>query len=91
MKKILVIAPNDLQLAGVLNRLYEAGFDSLGARSLSEAQRYSTDFVADAVLISAFATETEAEVRAVLATERPVVRLDKNIDAVVDIARKFSV
>lgn len=37
MKRVLVIAKHELQLASVLNFLYESGFDSIGARQNDEA------------------------------------------------------
>ena len=40
MKRILVIAKHGLQLASVLNFLYESGFDSIGALQKDEALRF---------------------------------------------------
>ena len=40
MKRVLVIAAQELQLASVLNFLYESGFDSIGARQNDEALRF---------------------------------------------------
>ena len=52
MKRILVIAKHELQLASVLNYLYESGFDSIGARQNDEALRFFDEHDPHIVIIS---------------------------------------
>ena len=52
MKRVLVIARHELQLASVLNYLYESGFDSIGALQNDEALRFFDELDPHVVIIS---------------------------------------
>jgi DNA-binding response OmpR family regulator len=51
MKKIIVLSPSEMVLAGYLNALYEAGFDSVGARSEAEFLKTYEWFKPDLVVL----------------------------------------
>jgi hypothetical protein len=51
MKKALVIATEPLRLAGVLNLLYEKGFDSIGAVHAIEAKQFFVEHDPELVIL----------------------------------------
>jgi AmiR/NasT family two-component response regulator len=53
-RRVLVIGRNELHLAGLLNFLYESGFDSIGALQDAEAIRFFEEHEPHIVLITQY-------------------------------------
>ncbi len=59
-KRVLVISRHELQLASILNFLYESGFDSIGVLQNDEALRFFDEHDPDIIIISSTVDEASS-------------------------------